>query len=135
MNIDQFKKEKGETSWFYSPDGELEIVIEGDDSGPDRESFILAERLMPILKDCESKAVHLLESFMKDKGDWELCTVSFVDVDMHKGCVFTLDFGFVSDQNRHEYNYTGFLVCFSWPLSNPAPLDQPHPFKFSVEFS
>jgi len=67
MNIDQFKKEKGEQSWFYSPDGDMEIFIKGDDSRPDIESFELAKKLMPILKECESKAIHLLESFMKDR--------------------------------------------------------------------
>ncbi|MEW8382918.1 MAG: hypothetical protein AB2704_13795 [Candidatus Thiodiazotropha taylori] len=135
MNIEQFKKEKNENAWFYSPDGDFEIFIKGNETEPDQDSYELVEKLMSILEECKAKAIHLLESFMKDEGIWHLCTASFVEAEEHKGCAFTLDFGFESNSNRHEYNYTGFLVCFSWPLSNPAPLNEPHPFKFVVEFS
>ena len=57
MNIEQFKKEKSENSWFYSPDGDFEVFIKGDEFGPDQESYGLAEKLMPILEECKSKAI------------------------------------------------------------------------------
>jgi hypothetical protein len=135
VNIEQFRKEIGENTWFYSPDGDFEIFIKGDEIGPNKDSFAWAEKLMPILEECKSKAIRLLESFMKDEGNWHLCTASFIETEEHKGCVFTLDFGFESNSNCHEYDYTGFLVCFSWHENNPAPLNMPHPFKFVVAFS
>jgi len=118
MRIEDFKKEKGYTTWYYSPDGDFEFIIKGNEIEPSVKSYELAKNLAPILDSCSGKAINLLESFMRDKGKWHLCKADFDEASEHKECVFTLEYGFQAHENRHEYSCTGFTVCFSWPLPN-----------------
>lgn len=111
---------------WYHKITQVEIVIEGDETRSQ-----LAKRLMDELESISGQAIHLLESFMKDHGTFELSSIEVLPVKSEDGSNFSLRYTFTADHDCHEYGYTYFDVYFSQhqPL---GPLFWPH--KFTIEF-
>ncbi len=112
-------------TWYNVATG-VEVVIDGGE--PRRH---LAERVLADLKSLSRQATHLLESFMKDRGEFDLSTVDVLPAKSEDGSDFSLRYDFTADRAPHEYDYTYFDVFFS-EHEPPAPRFWPH--KFTVGF-
>lgn len=134
LEIKSFKKEKNSSGWFFDI-GDLEVMVSGTDENPDADQVNKAGLILNQLDKVKSKAINLLENFMKDKGEWFLSGLIFGDEAKVQNCTFILEFGFVSSTNLHEYMYTGFQVCFLINETAPVALREPHPNKFIIGFS
>lgn len=88
-------------------------------------------RVIDELEATQSKATHLLESFMKDAGEFTLASVTVFPETSGDGVDFALRFEFEASADRAAHTYTYFDVCF-------ADRQKPHPHfwpcKFTVGF-
>jgi hypothetical protein len=111
--------------WVY-PNGEcVDFEIEGADG-----RHQLGLRVAKDLEKIHDQAVHILTSFMKDTGLFDLNSVQvFASKTMEQGD-FLLSFSFTADRDEHEYGYTRFDVCFM-AHEPPGPLYGPCNIKIS----
>ncbi len=63
MRVEDFKREKGETTWYYSPDGDFEFIVEGTETKPNEQSFALARSLARISHEALTKNGELCLNF------------------------------------------------------------------------
>jgi hypothetical protein len=107
--------------WFCELADDVEVVVSGDGQAPARDSVELANRVLPHRAYLLSRAIQLLEEFMRDKGAWYLVTID-------------LSLGFEAAHDPHDYGYAYFDVCFV--RYNQAPESDVHgrPVKFVVGF-
>ena len=90
--------------------------------------------MLPHRKYLLSRAVQLLEEFMRDKGTWHLVTIDFAQKAQQQQCDFVLSLGFEADRDPYDYGYTYFDVCFM-QYDNPPKSDvHCRPVKFVVGF-
>ena len=114
-----------EVERFEIADG-VELIVHGDESRTQ-----LARRVIENREATSAQAVRLLESFMRDRGTFDLASVEvFATVTPNEGD-FSLQFTFVADHDPHEYNYAYFEVFF---FCHEPPQEPFWPFKFSVGF-
>ena len=111
---------------FDNADG-VEFIAHGDASRHE-----LLWRVIDELETVQAKAIHLLESFMKDSGEFDLGTVTVLPEKSDDGADFFLSFGFFADRDKHEYTYTYFHVFFGDARDHPHP--QFWPCKFTIGF-
>ena len=111
--------------WYHVATG-VEIDIDG---GELRRQ--LAERIVAELESLSKQAVDLLESFMKDRGEFVLASVEVLPTKSEDGSDFSLRYHFTADRDPHEYGYTYFDVYFSHHEPPARPF---WPHKFTVGF-
>ncbi len=112
----------------------IELILGSAEESIPSEILENVESILQELDYAKDKAIHLLSSFMKDRGEWYLGGVDVGYQSKKQECEFLLDFVFEADDKPHEYGYTYFQVCFGLREGNPAPHNRPHPFKFIVGF-
>lgn len=134
-DLTKLKRESDSNDWYFQAKDGSELFVAGNEQEPDQESIKMAYLVIEQYEHIKSKAIKLLESFMKENGTWYIGTIHLGTSAKYNNCDFQLELGFEHDLNPHEYNYTGFVVCFILGHENPPPLNKPHPFKFIVEFS
>ncbi len=104
----------------------IEVLVHGDESRTE-----LARRVIDNREAITAKAVGLLESFMRDRGDFELNTIEVFANPTAKDGDVALHFSFTADNDPVGYGYTFFEVYFT----AAAPPQEPFwPFKFIVGF-
>jgi len=128
FNLSELKPERGCTDWYCEAADGSSLLIHGTEQAPTPSSIEDARSILAQYETIKELAIKLLESFMKDRGRWFLSAI-------YVGPFSTQNDGFESDTNRHEYSSTGFTVNFTLGKQNSPPLNKPHPFKFTVEFS
>lgn len=111
---------------IYDTDDGIEVVVGGNEA---RRS--LAHKVVEGLTGISERAIHLLVSFMRDSGTFELGSVEVFSMKSDDGGDFSLRFSFAADRDVHEYGYTYFDVYFS---HNEPPSTEFWPFKFTVGF-
>jgi hypothetical protein len=111
--------------WQFQNATGLEFIAHGDASRYD-----LLWRVVDDLESVQSKAVHLLESFMKDSGEFTIVSVT-VSADASDGVDIALRFEFCADRDHHEYTYTYFDVYFA---DRRQPRPHFWPCKFTIGF-
>jgi hypothetical protein len=120
--------------WFCELADDVEVVVSGDGQAPARDSVELANRVLPHRAYLLSRAIQLLEEFMRDKGAWYLVTIDLARKARQQECDFVLSLGFEAAHDPHDYGYAYFDVCFV--RYNQAPESDVHgrPVKFVVGF-
>lgn len=110
---------------FENPD-RVEFIAHGGESRHE-----LLWRVIDELETVRSKAAHLLESFMKDSGEFTLASVTVFAAMSDDGVDCALRFEFEASRDRDEYTYTYFDVFFGERVQ-----PRPHfwPCKFTVGF-
>jgi hypothetical protein len=111
--------------WQFENTDRIEFIAHGDASRHE-----LLWRVIDELETTQSRATHLLESFMKDSGQFTLASVT-VFPEASDGVDFSLRFEFEADRSRAEYTYTYFDVFFA---DRPQPRPHFWPCKFTVGF-
>jgi hypothetical protein len=122
------------SDWLCRSSGGVELLVAGAPDGVDGDRLQMARSVMENIDRVQAQAIRLLESFMKDKGSWDLDYIDFGSEAARQTCDFQVGLRFVAESDPHAYGYTFFSVCFSLQEGNPPPLNTPHPFKFIVEF-
>ena len=120
--------------WIASAEEGIDILVRGQDDGPEQEALATANLALSIIDELQTKAVRLLESFMRDKGTWYLGSIDVGIAAAKQDCDLLLDLSFEAENDPHEYGYTYFSVCFRRQDKNPPRHNKPHPYKFVVEF-
>lgn len=110
---------------FDNADG-VEFIAYGDACRHE-----LLWRVIDELETVQAKAIHLLESFMKDSGEFTLESVEALSEKSSDGVDFSLRFEFTADRDRHEYTYTYFDVFFA---DRQQPRPHFWPCKFTIGF-
>ncbi len=120
--------------WFFSFPDDPEVIVKGEGPHPRQDSVDQANLVLVNLDQLKTRAIGLLEDFMKDKGTWYLSTVDCGKKAERLECQFVLSFVFEAERDPYEYGYTYFDVCFI--VSERAhPTDQNgRPIKFVVGF-
>src|SRR3954465_13094184 len=95
----------------------IEITLHADLPRPD-----LARAILDNLSSISATAIHLLETFMKDRGVFEPQSVEVFELQTRETGDFVLSFSFIADHDAHKFNYTYFDVYF---MCQPLP---GHPF-------
>ena len=112
--------------WQFENADRVEFIAHGDASRHE-----LLWRVIDQLEAAQSKATHLLESFMKDSGEFTLNSVTVFPVASSDGVDFSLRFEFEASRDRTEYTYTYFDVFFA----DRPDLSPPFwPSKFTIGF-
>ncbi|WP_349335699.1 hypothetical protein [Delftia sp. DS1230] len=135
FDLDKLKKEKGTNAWFSQTEDGTELFLYGTDEAP---SIVALEDAKIIISEyflIKKKSIALLESFMKDSGEWFLNSIVVGPFQSEKDADFRVELGFEADRNKNEYSYTGFTVYFTLNKKGRYLGLTSHPFKFSVEFS
>lgn len=104
----------------------VEVVVHGDES-----RFRLARQIIEQRDAISARAVRLLESFMRDRGEFDLASIEVLPAKGTDGGDFSLRYTFVAERDLHEYGYTYFEVCFSCHEPPAVPF---WPYKFTVGF-
>lgn len=120
--------------WFCELADDVEVVVSGDIQAPARVSVELANRVLPHRAYLMSRAVQLLEEFMRDKGAWHLVTIDLARKARQQECDFVLSLGFEAEHDPHDYGYTYFDVCFVRYDNAPKSDLHGRPVKFMVGF-
>jgi hypothetical protein len=128
----KFKKEDAE--WFIEND-DIEFFVSDEDGKPSEAQIGLANRVIEQLEYTKERVKAILEDFMKDKGEFFYNAIHFGSLASKYECDFVFEVGFEAEENRHEYMYAGMQVCFTLNLNAPKNLQNPHPYKFIVEYS
>ena len=111
---------------IYDTDDGVEVVVDGDET-----RRTLAHKVVDELAGISERATHLLVSFMRDSGTFDLGSVEVFPGKSDDGGDFTLRFAFTADRDAHEYGYTYFDVYFS---HHAPPSPEFWPYKFTVGF-
>jgi len=82
--------------WFCELSDDVEVVVSGEGKAPTPDSVELANRVLPHRSYLLSRAVQLLEEFMKDKGAWHLVTIDLARKARQQECDLVLSLGFGS---------------------------------------
>lgn len=135
FDLARMRREKGTTNWFCEGEDGSELFMSGTDDGPLTSALADAALIISEYEQIKTKAISLLESFMKDRGSWYVGTTVVGPFQSPKDGDFTVELGFEADHNRHEYSYTGFKVHFTLNKKGRYLGLDSHPFKFTVEFS
>lgn len=104
----------------------VEVIVNGDES-----RMRLARRVIENREAISARAIRLLESFMRDRGNFELSSIEVFASRTPEEGDFDLRYNFTADHDPHEYGYTYFDVFFSY---NEPPQEPFWPFKFTVGF-
>lgn len=134
-NLSTLKRERDSSEWFCQAADGSELFVQGTEGAPSAESIADAQVVIEQMEQIKSKATHLLEFFMKDRGTWFFSGFFVGPFASQSEGDLKVELGFESSSNSHEYMYTGFTVHFSLGKKNPPLLRQPHPFRFTVAFS
>ncbi len=120
--------------WFFAFPDDPEVLVRSDRGAPRQQDIARANAVLANVDDLKSRAVKLLEDFMKDKGNWYLAAVDCGSKAERLEVDFVLSFVFEADRDPYEYGYTYFDVCFVVP-ENAHPIDRNgRPVKFVVGF-
>ncbi len=112
--------------WQFENASREEFIAHGDASRHE-----LLWRIIDELETVQAKATHLLESFMKDPGEFTLAVVEVLSEKSSDGVDFSLRFEFTADRDQHEYIYTYFDVFFA---DRQQPRPHFWPCKFTIGF-
>lgn len=112
--------------WQFDNADRVQFIAHGDTSRHE-----LLWRVIDDLETVQSKATHLLESFMKDSGEFTLNSVEVSPATSSDGVDFFLRFEFEAARDRYEYTYTYFDVYFA---DRPQPSPHFWPCKFTIGF-
>lgn len=112
--------------WQFQNADRVEFIAHGDASRHD-----LLWRVIDELEVVQSKAVHLLESFMKDTGEFTIASVTVSPEVSCDGVDFVVRFEFEAIRKRSEYTYTYFDVFFA---DRQQPRQHFWPCKFTIGF-
>ena len=82
---------------FYNSD-DVEFIAHGSS-----DRYELLWKAIDDLASIQTSAVKLLESFMKDSGEFELTTVEVLEDKSDDGLDLWLRFCFVADRDPHKY--------------------------------
>ena len=135
FDLGKLKKEKGTTTWFSQAKDGTELFLYGTDEAPNIAAIEDAKIIISEYFLIKKKSIALLNSFMKDGGEWFLNAVVIGPFQCQKDADFRVELGFEADGNKNEYSYTGFTVYFTLNKKGRHLGLTSHPFKFSVEFS
>ena len=102
------------------------LSFEGDDARKQLVWEVIEHR-----EAISKRAVHLLVSFMKDSGVFDLTDIEVFAAKTAEGGDLSLRFKFTADREPHEYGYTYFEVIFG---CHEPPGERFWPFKFIVGF-
>ncbi|MFO1227385.1 hypothetical protein [Roseateles sp.] len=120
--------------WFCELADDVEVVVSGEGQAPARDSVELANRVLPHRAYLLSRAVQLLEEFMRDKGAWQLVTIDLARKARQQECDFVLSLVFEAEHDPQDYGYTYFDVCFVRYDNAPKSDLHGRPVKFVVGF-
>ncbi len=112
--------------WLFDNKDGLQVEVYG---GEARKA--IAWRIIDRLEEISGRAVHLLDTFMRDRGRFELNSIEVFAAMTADGGDFLLNYVFTADRDSAEYNYTDFDVNFRCREPPQAPF---WPFKFTVGF-
>jgi hypothetical protein len=104
----------------------VDVIVHGDES-----RLRLARRVIDQRDAISARAVELLESFMRDRGEFDLSSIEVCAAKEPDGGDFSLSYDFTADRDPHEYGYTYFEVYFS---CHEPPGEPFRPYKFTVGF-
>lgn len=104
----------------------VEVIAHGDESRTK-----LACRVIDNRSALETRAVGLLDQFMRDRGEYALSSIEVLGTKSADGCDFFLRFSFTADRDPHEYGYTYFEVYFG---CHEPPSEMFWPHKLTVGF-
>lgn len=85
----------------------VEVIVHGDES-----RFRLACRVIESREAALAQAIRVLDSFMRDRREFELISVEVLADKAEDGCDFSLLHTFVADPDKNQYGYTYFKVYF-----------------------
>jgi hypothetical protein len=121
-------------NWFFAFPDDPEVLVRDNQGTPRAQDIARANSVLSNVEGLKSRAIKLLEDFMKDKGTWYLASVDCGTKAERLEVDFVLSFAFEADRDPHEYGYTYFDVCFK-VLENSHPTDSNgRPIKFVVGF-
>lgn len=106
--------------------GDVEVTIHGDESRDE-----LARLVVEHLDELSARSKKMLESFMRDSGEYELASIEVLAGKTTDGSDFSLRFTFRADRDPNEYGYTYFEVYFA---HRKPPQDQFWPHKMTIGF-
>lgn len=135
FDLTKMRKEQGTTNWFCEGQDGSELFVGGTDEGPLASALTDATLIVSEYEQIKTKAISLLESFIKDRGSWHVGATVVGPFQSPKDGDFTVELGFESDHNGHEYSSTGFTVHFTLNKKGRNLGLDSHPFKFTVEIS
>ncbi len=104
----------------------VEVIVHGDESRSRLACQVIEQR-----ETLTAQAVRTLDAFMRDRGEYDLCTIELLEAKAEDGCDFSLRFTFIADRDPHEYTYTYFEVYFG---CNEPPSQPFWPHKLAVGF-
>lgn len=116
----------GNTARQFEFVADVEVIVHGDES-----RLRLARRIIEHREVISAKAIRLLESFMRDRGTFDLSSIEVFANETIKEGDFVLRYSFIANHDPHEYGYTYFDAFF---LCHEPPQEQFWPFKFTVGF-
>ncbi|MDC2862019.1 hypothetical protein [Delftia sp. DT-2] len=135
FDLNKLKKQQKTNEWFSQAEDGAELFLCGTDEGPSIAALEDAKIIISEYYLIRKKSIALLESFMKDSGEWFLNSIIIGPFQSQKDGDFRVELGFEADRNKNEYSYTGFTVYFTLNKEGRHLGLISHPFKFSVEFS
>lgn len=104
----------------------IEINFEGDELRKQ-----LAKEIIRNRETISKRAIGLLESFMRDRGVFELSAIDVFARQTSDGGDFSMQYNFTADREPDAYGYTYFEVIFG---CRAPPAVRFWPFKFIVGF-
>ena len=104
----------------------VEVFVHGDSSRTK-----LARRVVENFAALKARAIHLLDSFMRDRGEFDLNEIQVLEGKSPGGSDFLFRFTFTADRDPNEYGYTYFKVYF---FSHEPPSELFSPHKFEIGF-
>ena len=110
----------------FEAEAGVEVIVNGDQSRKQ-----LACRVIEQREAISGQAVRLLESFMRDRGVFDLSSIEVFAGRTADGGDFSLRYTFTAERDPHEYGYTYFEVYF---LCRELPPEPYWPYKFTVGF-